>query len=233
MKNKTSQYAKQTSSSVGKVFTAASESRESQPSNEKTPLNVNHDAIFETTTINQVIAPSSKDAGGQNSANEQAKSYRTETNHNSYFEETLNTRFHHSQNQNMEEYGKHLQNSDETNSSTDLLLSLLARMEKMDETLQLLRRQVARMEAKSMIHHSSGGPPAHASSMKTGDENIFLDYQSTLQTEGLPIRDTEGVDVLENKLKDPSYRQRLVSFFCNEDHGPCKVPNLYTGTILY
>lgn len=100
------------------------------------------------------------------------------------------------------------------NESSDIrsmLISLIAKYDDMNGEILALRRQVARIEAKSTSIQNLNN--AH-SSFKL-NESVFLDFESTLVAEGLPIKSIEGVSALEQRLKETAYstmpyRQKLV-----------------------
>lgn len=76
-----------------------------------------------------------------------------------------------------------------------------------------MKRQVARIEAKSTVYHKPN--ETHSASEM---DNVFLDFDESLAAEGLPIKSIDGVNALENRLKDTaysasSYRQKLVCIF--------------------
>lgn len=82
-----------------------------------------------------------------------------------------------------------------------LLMSLMNRMEEMTGVLQSLRRQMARMEAKSM----------HPNAVDVIEKEpcAFLDFDSTLAAEGFPIHDSDGIEKFELKLKDLAFRKKM------------------------
>lgn len=99
--------------------------------------------------------------------------------------------------------------------STDIaqmLASLIAKVDDMKGEFFALRRQIARLEAKLALNRKPN--PAHSSFEL--DDNVFLDFESTLAAEGLPIKSVQGVNALEKRLKETAYsaspyRQKLVS----------------------
>lgn len=100
--------------------------------------------------------------------------------------------------------------------STDILSMLISLSEKINEMngeMFSLRRQVARIEAKSTVYHKPN--ETHPASEM---DNVFLDFEGSLAAEGLPIKSIDGVNALENRLADTaysasSYRQKLVCIF--------------------
>lgn len=242
LKSKTSMYNLLENGPLEKqVQNSASKSEVSRTStNEKTATNDNQNAIFSTKTTSQAetsISNSTCTEVSQTPANEQTT---PNVNHDAFFGGALDTIIHNSQyeseghrlyagttnkNESQHIFGMRSQsieqefgsdhNDIQTASNAPILLSILAKMEKLSESFELLRRQVARVEAKSTFHHnpSSGGQHmenAHAPSIGI---DAYLDYNASLATEGLPISTCEGVDALENKLQNQSYRQGLVSCF--------------------
>lgn len=93
---------------------------------------------------------------------------------------------------------------------SDMYLSLTDKMDKMFTELQSLRRQVARIEAKSIVGQS--GERRITGNL---DEDVFLNFESKLAEEGFPIQNVNGVVPLETKLRQSSfgsmpYRNKLV-----------------------
>lgn len=109
---------------------------------------------------------------------------------------------------------KTIENS--TSESTDIrtmLITLNGKIDDMNGEIFSLRRQIARVEAKTTIHQKPN--ETHRTSEM---DDAFLDFEATLAAEGLPIRSINGVNALENRLKDTaysasSYRQKLVCIF--------------------
>lgn len=66
-----------------------------------------------------------------------------------------------------------------------------------------LRKQLARIEAKSIQH-------TREPQSCQFDDGVFLDFEQSLAKEGLPIKSVNGVNELERKLTDPVYRKKLV-----------------------
>lgn len=91
----------------------------------------------------------------------------------------------------------------------DKLIALMMKIEELTGVVNSLRRQIARIEAKSMINPKSTVPSTHASI----DHSVFLDFEPSLAAEGFPILTCNGVETLDLKLKDTSYRQKLVRIF--------------------
>lgn len=103
-----------------------------------------------------------------------------------------------------------VQNCDSTDIRS-MLASINTKFDDMNGEISALRRQVARIEAKSSIHCKQN--IAHPANEL--DESVFLDFESTLAAEGLPIKSVDGVNALENRLKETAfsampYRQKLV-----------------------
>lgn len=105
---------------------------------------------------------------------------------------------------------QHLGTVDEvqTASNMPILSTILARMDKLSESFELLRRQVARVEAKSTYRPS----PGHMQNSHAPGAVIdnYMDFNATLASEGIPVSTSKGVDDLENKLKDSLYHEKLV-----------------------
>lgn len=99
-------------------------------------------------------------------------------------------------------------NSDPFVQSADIARMLASVNEKlgdMNGEILALRRQVARLEAKSTINQKSNAE---------FDDNLFLEFDSALAAEGLPIKTVQGVNELEKRLKATafsvqSFRQKL------------------------
>lgn len=92
-----------------------------------------------------------------------------------------------------------------------MIVSLMAKCDYMNGEVLALRRQVARIEAKSTAIRHLNNP--HTTFEL--NENAFLDFESTLMAEGLPIKSIQNVCALEQRLKETAfssmpYRQKLV-----------------------
>lgn len=87
-----------------------------------------------------------------------------------------------------------------------MLLSLVAKVEQLTDEVHSMRRQMARMEAKSTLNSTENG----ASRIMDREESVFLNYDASLLAEGLPVRNVDDVERLETKLKQQPYRQKLV-----------------------
>lgn len=105
-------------------------------------------------------------------------------------------------------------NRQDTSESTDirhLLTTLNGKFDDLNGQIIGLKRQVARLEAKSTMCRN----PNEAISIHENDDT-FVDFDSALAAEGLPAKSLELVFALENRLKNTafntsSYRQKLVS----------------------
>lgn len=209
------------------VTQTTSEGYEAPKDQQSVPI-ANHDAFFEDTQSNQQAVLIS--------------------NHDAFFEEKLDSRLHRSQNEseeiqsNRRSFTNEMQmefpkaankaqnqnpllgpprieqhktgNSQEEVSNWNISL-LLERFDQLKDSFELLRRQVARIEAKS-----SNNVGVTQATHSVGID-AYLDLNASLATEGLPIRNCEGVGVLENKLKNSSYKQRLVSNVKSKRHAYC------------
>lgn len=96
-------------------------------------------------------------------------------------------------------------------SENDMYLSLSEKIDAMRAELQSIRKQVTRMEARSVMN---GECRRSANSL---DEIVddLSSFESKLSEEGLPIGNVDGVIAFETKLKQSSfdsmpYRQKLV-----------------------
>lgn len=89
----------------------------------------------------------------------------------------------------------------------DALSFLMAKMEELNDSVGLLRRQVARVEAKSQF---KSGSTDHRCD-KTDD--IYMDFDAVCKSEGFPISTCDEVADFNEKLKNSSYRQKIVSHF--------------------
>lgn len=113
-------------------------------------------------------------------------------------------------------------NEDSNNNAMNLDLhnfirSLNGKIDDLSSEILALRKQIARMEAKSMYQWNRNSACAQNSGAPLGND-IFLDFESSLSAEGLPIKSFDGVIALEAKLKETSrnemsYRKTLVRGF--------------------
>lgn len=85
----------------------------------------------------------------------------------------------------------------------------MSKMETLNESVGLLRRQLARVEAKSQFK-SQFTDHGRYSCDKTDD--IYVDFDAVCKSEGFPISTCDGVEDFNKKLKNPSYRQKIVSY---------------------
>lgn len=101
-----------------------------------------------------------------------------------------------------------------------LMKSLVAKIDDLSDEVRSLRKQLARVEAKSAVNQRQSTVHPNDSGMLSNhlNDDVYLDFELTLNKEGLPIKTLDGVIALENKLTESSfeamsYRQRLVILF--------------------
>lgn len=90
----------------------------------------------------------------------------------------------------------------------DLLVKLATKVDELNATLDHLRRQVARMEAKTQVSGRFTPVNNHGNDAGLRD---FYDHTAACKAECLPLRTCEDVVNFERKLKDPTYRTKIVS----------------------
>lgn len=94
----------------------------------------------------------------------------------------------------------------------DTLSLLMSKMDELNASVGLLRRQVARVEAKSQFASRAESTGISCTSYGDKTDDIFFDFDAVCKREGFPIQTIGGVDNFERKLKDPSYTQKIVSY---------------------
>lgn len=121
-----------------------------------------------------------------------------------------NSQIVHSIDQNAGIWNKNSTKSSESDIER-MLASLITKVDDMNGEILGLRRQIARLEAKS----ANVQRPNKAQSAFELDESVFLDFESTLAAEGLPIKSVRDVIAFEKRLQETAYsatpyRQKLV-----------------------
>lgn len=114
-----------------------------------------------------------------------------------------------SPNQTNEHTGKSIDRIDRDEMSL-LILGLVAKVDDLKSSVDCLRKQNARLEAKLQL-----GQRNNVRQRNFYDENAnidhFVNFESSLSKEGLPLANCADVDDFEEKLsKFPSYRDKLV-----------------------
>lgn len=117
----------------------------------------------------------------------------------------------HSIDQNAGIGNKNSTKSIESDIERGMLASLITKVDDINGEILGLRRQIARLEAKS----ANVQRPNKAQSTFELDESVFLDFESTLAAEGLPIKSVRDVIAFEKRLQETAYsatpyRQKLV-----------------------
>lgn len=93
----------------------------------------------------------------------------------------------------------------------DTLLSLVSKLDELNASFELLRRQVARMEAKTQLASTKMLNSSNCQSQGNQIDDICFDFDAVCANEGLPICTSEGLVEFEKKLKEnSSYRQKIV-----------------------
>lgn len=90
--------------------------------------------------------------------------------------------------------------------SNHTMMKLLEHVEKLTESVESLRRQVARVEAKGVLNQRSP-----RSSSESENEHALYDIDSSLASYGLPLRKYEDTNDFNSKLKEAAFRQKIVS----------------------
>lgn len=85
------------------------------------------------------------------------------------------------------------------------MMKLLEHVEKLTESVESLRRQVARVEAKGVLNQRSP-----RSSSESENEQALYDIDSSLASYGLSIRKYEDTNDFNSKLKEATFRQKIV-----------------------
>lgn len=92
----------------------------------------------------------------------------------------------------------------------DLIFGLRDGMNVLQADMQTMRRQLARLEMKSM-----GCGQTSSNEMRIQPE-LLIDFDASLAKEGLPIRTCVELNEMEIQLRqDTKLREKLVSFFIN------------------
>lgn len=96
-----------------------------------------------------------------------------------------------------------------------LILEMLDQISEMNNNLMLLRKQVARLELKSIGWPMGSDGRARLSLNSDGiDSDDLMNFEERLAREGLPLKTCVEVNDFEKKLRsDPEFRKKLVSHF--------------------
>lgn len=101
-------------------------------------------------------------------------------------------------------------NSEMSKAILDLVLGLRDGMNEMACNFNSLRKQVSRLEMKTLGTSS----PHYANNQMCIQPDLLLDFDATLANEGLPISTCIELNDFELKLRqDVKYREKLVRFF--------------------
>lgn len=100
--------------------------------------------------------------------------------------------------------------SSQNSAVLDVVLGLRDSVSEIISNLTLVRKQICRLEVKSMGAH---GPAFNVAAGNEVNPELLLDLDDALAKEGIPIKTCVELNEIEVKLRrDPKYRQKLV---CN------------------
>lgn len=102
----------------------------------------------------------------------------------------------------------------ENSSTVHLMIKVLAHLKDIQHDVFALRKQVARIEAKSIGLTQQLSKSSNGSCEWDDGEEIVMDFEASLAREGLPLKTLTAVDNLEEKLsQNPDYKTKLVKIF--------------------
>lgn len=101
------------------------------------------------------------------------------------------------------------QNSD----VAQLMLEMRNQMNDLCGNVTILRKQMARVELKSLQMCSCMGRSRSQMSPDSIDSDMLFDFEGALSREGLPLKTVDEVNDFERKLKSSEYRMKLVRIF--------------------
>lgn len=92
-----------------------------------------------------------------------------------------------------------------------LILQMQSQMTEMGHSLTILRKQISRVEVKSMQTCSCMGHSRSRMSNEFINEDILYDFEGELSREGLPLATCVEINEFEKKLRNDAYRAKIIS----------------------
>lgn len=100
--------------------------------------------------------------------------------------------------------------SHESYNVVELILQMQNQLNDLTHNVIILRKQVARLEVKSMQTYSGISFTRPGSSNSLIDSGVCFDFEGALSREGLPLKTCVEINEFELKLKNDEYRTKLV-----------------------